>query len=366
MIAPPKHLRRPLDIFRHMISDFVRYRKLVVAKYPDLDLQHADIISCILKQLHDDCKKYLLLHGSLTTLEQLERGLVFYDEQLRVLNFHKEASHAKGFAAFGADQPDKGKGKGKGKDHGKDGEEKGKGKGKDKGKSKDKGAKGGGKKGGGKNSRARSASAAGKKKPGTCNYCRKPGHWANECRKRIADEKAAATAASATAESTQSKAAPPPAPPTLSPAPSGKGAGKIGKAALLMSSVLPAAGFCPDTPDRSQFFTMTAMIFSIFICVSLALLIGRLVACLGSSRQSCFACACVAVAVALAACAPRPQSESRLPVLCPTLALPAVTCQDPTYILLDSGGSVHMLSEDTIGVTARISREIPVEALELA
>ena len=133
-----------------------------------------------------------------------------------------------------------------------------------------------------------------------------------------------------------------------------------------MSSVLPAAGFCPDTPDRSQFFTMTAMIFSIFICVSLALLIGRLVACLGSSRQSCFACACVAVAVALAACAPRPQSESRLPVLCPTLALPAVTCQDPTYILLDSGGSVHMLSEDTIGVTARISREIPVEALELA
>ena len=349
-----------------MISDFVRYRKLVVAKYPDLDLQHADIISCILKHLHDDCKKYLLLHGSLTTLEQLERGLVFYDEQLRVLNFHKEASHAKGFAAFGADQPDKGKGKGKGKDHGKDGEEKGKGKGKDKGKSKDKGAKGGGKKGGGKNSRARSASAAGKKKPGTCNYCHKPGHWANECRKRIADEKAAATAASATAESTQSKAAPPPAPPTLSPAPSGKGAGKIGKAALLMSSVLPAAGFCPDTPDRSQFFTMTAMIFSIFICVSLALLIGRLVACLGSSRQSCFACACVAVAVALAACAPRPQSESRLPVLCPTLALPAVTCQDPTYILLDSGGSVHMLSEDTIGVTARISREIPVEALELA
>ena len=48
---------RPLDIFRHMISDFVRFRKLVVAKYPDLDLQHADIISCILKHLHDDCKK---------------------------------------------------------------------------------------------------------------------------------------------------------------------------------------------------------------------------------------------------------------------------------------------------------------------
>ena len=138
LIAPPKHLRRPLDIFRHMISDFVRYRKLVVAKFPDLDLQHADIISCILKHLHDDCKKYLLLHGSLTTLEQLERGLVFYDEQLRVLNFHKEASHAKGFAAFGADQPDKGQPKGKGKDHGKDGEEKGKGKGRTKGRARTK------------------------------------------------------------------------------------------------------------------------------------------------------------------------------------------------------------------------------------
>ena len=121
-----------------------------------------------------------------------------------------------------------------------------------------------------------------------------------------------------------------------------------------MSSVLPAAGFCP------------AMIFSIFMCFTLAFLICRLVACLGSSRQSCLACACVAVAVALAACAPRPQSESRLPLLCPTLALPAVTCQDPTYILLDSGGSVHMLSEDTIGVTARIIGEIPVEALEVS
>ena len=102
-----------MDIFRHKISDFVRYRKLVVAKYPDLDLQHADIISCVLK--------HLLLHGSLTTLEQLERGLVFYDEQLRVLNFHKEASNAKSFATFGGDRQEKGepKGNGGGKDHGK-------------------------------------------------------------------------------------------------------------------------------------------------------------------------------------------------------------------------------------------------------
>ena len=32
----------------------------------------------------------LLLHGSLATLEQLERGLVVYDEQLRVLNFSQK------------------------------------------------------------------------------------------------------------------------------------------------------------------------------------------------------------------------------------------------------------------------------------
>ena len=80
-----------------MGSGFARYRKLVVTKYHDLAFSEADVISCILKHLHDDCKWYLLLHGSLATLEQLERGLVFYDKQLRVLNFHKEAASAKGY-----------------------------------------------------------------------------------------------------------------------------------------------------------------------------------------------------------------------------------------------------------------------------
>ena len=61
LIAPPKHLKRPLDIFRHMGSEFARYRKLVVTKYHDLALSEADVISCILKHLHDDCKRYLLL-----------------------------------------------------------------------------------------------------------------------------------------------------------------------------------------------------------------------------------------------------------------------------------------------------------------
>ena len=116
-----------------MGSEFARYRKLVVTKYHDLALSEADVISCILKHLHDDCKRYLLLHGSLATLEQLERGLVFYDEQLRVLNFHKEAASAKGYPAFGGGKGDpkgKGKDKGNGKNGGKDqpkGDPKGKG-----------------------------------------------------------------------------------------------------------------------------------------------------------------------------------------------------------------------------------------------
>ena len=41
LIAPPKHLKRLLDIFRHMGSEFVRYRKLVVTKYHDLALSEA-------------------------------------------------------------------------------------------------------------------------------------------------------------------------------------------------------------------------------------------------------------------------------------------------------------------------------------
>ena len=39
---------------------------------------------------------------------------------------------------------------------------------------------------------------------------------------------------------------------------------------------------------------------------------------------------------------------------------------DLSYILLDSGGSVHMLSKSCLGTTAKLLREIPVEPLQVS
>ena len=39
---------------------------------------------------------------------------------------------------------------------------------------------------------------------------------------------------------------------------------------------------------------------------------------------------------------------------------------DLSYILLDSGGSVHMLSKSCLATTAKLLREIPVEPLQVS
>ena len=386
LIAPPKHLKRPLDIFRHMGSEFARYRKLVVTKYHDLALSEADVISCILKHLHDDCKRYLLLHGSLATLEQLERGLVFYDEQLRVLNFHKEAASAKGYPAFGGGKGDpkgKGKDKGNGKNGGKDQKGDPKGKGKDKGNGK------GGKKGD-KHRRPSSAppgKGGDKRKDGKCHYCGKPGHWARDCRKKAADEKAGLSTATAASASASASAASPSEGnvPKASP-PSAKGAGKIGKAALLLSALSsPVAGETLSEGNICLAASNFPVILIVATCCMLGCLIFRAVMCQGNLRQ-CF-CVVAVYTWSRFAFASQPQSVFHQSVLrgpplrcpssepssfrgpllgCPVLALPAVSMDDISYILLDSGGSVHMLSESCLGATAKLLKEFTVEPLEVS
>ena len=172
-LAPPKHLKRPLDIMRWFTTELLRFEAQISNRFPELKIAEQEAVLHVLKFLDEDAKRYLLLHQTTSGLQPMMRGLQFYDEQLRVLNFQKEHH---GFAsAFGSGKDGKGKdskgkdGKGKKGEKGKDG----------KGKSSGKSGKGDGKPKTGKGSSNREPSKA--KKTDVCRNCGKKGHWARDC-----------------------------------------------------------------------------------------------------------------------------------------------------------------------------------------
>ena len=172
-LAPPKHLKRPLDIMRWFTTELLRFEAQISNRFPELKITEQEAVLHVLKFLDEDAKRYLLLHQTTSGLQPMMRGLQFYDEQLRVLNFQKEHH---GFAsAFGSGKDGKGKdskgkdGKGKKGEKGKDG----------KGKSSGKSGKGDGKPKIGKGSSNREPSKA--KKTDVCRNCGKKGHWARDC-----------------------------------------------------------------------------------------------------------------------------------------------------------------------------------------
>ena len=172
-LAPPKHLKRPLDIMRWFTTELLRFEAQISNRFPELKITEQEAVLHVLKFLDEDAKRYLLLHQTTSGLQPMMRGLQFYDEQLRVLNFQKEHH---GFAsAFGSGKDGRGKdskgkdGKGKKGEKGKDG----------KGKSSGKSGKGDGKPKTGKGSSNREPSKA--KKTDVCRNCGKKGHWARDC-----------------------------------------------------------------------------------------------------------------------------------------------------------------------------------------
>ena len=155
-LRAPKHISRALDMMRWCTTELLKYDSQIKPRFPELAVTEQEAILAVLRHLDEEAKRYLLLHGTTSSLDALMRGLQFYDEQLRVLTFQKEHQPGKFLNAFA----DQGKGKdGKGKD----------GKGKD-GKGKDgKGKKGdpkGGQKGAGKRQKTPKGKGKGKQGEG--------------------------------------------------------------------------------------------------------------------------------------------------------------------------------------------------------
>ena len=165
-MSPPKHLKRTLDIMRWFTMELLKYETLISKRFPELVLNEQEAVLHILRFLDEDAKRYLLLHQTTSGMEAMMRGLQFYDEQLRVLNFQKEHH---GFAsAFGSGKDGKGK-DGKGK-KGKDG----------KGKKGDKPDKPGKGKGEEKKEGVANREPSRAKKTDICRNCCKKGHWARD------------------------------------------------------------------------------------------------------------------------------------------------------------------------------------------
>ena len=97
---------------RWFTTELLKYETLISKRFPELVINEQEAVLHILRFVDEDAKRYLLLHQTTSGMEAMMRGLQFYDEHLRVLNFQKEHH---GFAsAFGTGKDGKGKdGKGK-------------------------------------------------------------------------------------------------------------------------------------------------------------------------------------------------------------------------------------------------------------
>ena len=152
---------------RWFTTELLKCETLISKRFPELVISEQEAVLHILRFLDEDAKRYLLLHQTTSGMEAMMRGLQFYDEQLRVLNFQKE--HHSFASAFGSEKDGKGK-DGKGK-KGKDG----------KGKKGDKPDKSGKGKGVKKKDGAANREPSRAKKTDICLNCGKKGHWARDC-----------------------------------------------------------------------------------------------------------------------------------------------------------------------------------------